>query len=233
MKLSSKVLSILIIFSLFIASIGGTLTPQAKAEESINTNEEIFNIAKSFKENSVEINEKEKQTFITQLNKDLQNKVIKTNLNPNIKLDFENLMISGYSNDKNKEYVISIPYIGDIEKGSLITIIYDKNGNLINTMEYQFKSINEKYGQMKTWTNGVLDVNQKIDKTKYNDGLSTMSWSCMNNCLASLGVANWVLAAISIGCAAACATVALCAPCIQGMGLFLYFELDYCMDKCF
>ncbi len=45
----------------------------------------------------------------------------------------------------------------------------------------------------------------------------------MYDCLASLGIANWVLAAIAIGCAAACATVVLCGACIQGMGLILYF----------
>lgn len=233
MKLSSKILSMLIIFAMLVGLSGVNFVPQAKAVETMDNNEKIFDIARSFKENAVEVSEQEKQTFIAQLNTDLQNKVVKPNLNSNIELDFENLMISGYLNGESKEYVISVPYIGDIEKGSLITIVYNESGNLVRTMEYQFKDLNEKYGQVKTWNDGNLSINQKIDKTQYDSGIGTMSWSCMNDCLASMGIANWVLAAIAIACAAACTTVVLCGPCIQGMGLILYFELDYCMDKCF
>lgn len=233
MKLSSKILSMLMIFALLIGLSGGNFVPQAKAVETMNNNEKIFGIARAFKDNAVEVNEQEKQKFITQLNSDLQNEVVKPNLNSNIELDFENLLISGYLSGEEKEYVISVPYIGDIEKGSLITIVYNESGNLIRTMEYQFNDFNKRYGQAQIWNDGNLSFNQKIDKTQYDSDISTMSWSCMNDCLASMGIANWVLAAIAIGCAAACATVVLCGPCIQGMGLILYFEFDYCMNKCF
>ncbi|WP_249664133.1 hypothetical protein, partial [Lysinibacillus sp. D4B1_S16] len=64
-------------------------------------------------------------------------------------------------------------------------------------MEYQFNDFNKRYGQAHIWNAGNLSFNQKIDKTQYDRDISTMSWSSMNDCLASLGIANWVLAAIA------------------------------------
>jgi len=39
-------------------------------------------------------------------------------------------------------------------------------------------------------------------------------WSCMNARLASLGLSSWAMVGISLVCAAACATLVGCAPCI-------------------
>lgn len=39
-------------------------------------------------------------------------------------------------------------------------------------------------------------------------------WSCMNATLASLGLSSWAMVGISLVCAAACATLVGCAPCI-------------------
>ena len=59
-------------------------------------------------------------------------------------------------------------------------------------------------------------------------------FACVDNCLASLGVANWMLAAIAVVCAFACVGTAGagCYPCIAAMGLVLGNELTYCMQSC-
>lgn len=61
------------------------------------------------------------------------------------------------------------------------------------------------------------------------------SWSCMNSCLAGLGVPNWILAVMAVACAAICVgTAGLgCLACLSALSFGLGFELGWCIGACF
>lgn len=229
-----KTLSVVLVMCLLISVSGGSLIRADKVSAASNI-DPIIDMAVAFKEGAFELTEEEKQFYVGQLNQDLEGKILAPHISSAIKLDLENLIVSGYLNGETKEYVISVPFTNDeLEKGSLFTVVYDGNGDVLNTHEYQFSNIDSKFGLAQYWKNGELTLDQKMFKKKYEDGgVSTYSWSCMNKCLADMGVANWILAAIAVACGAACTTVVLCAPCIQGMGIYLAFEFNHCFDKCF
>ncbi len=63
----------------------------------------------------------------------------------------------------------------------------------------------------------------------------TVDWDCINNCLAGLGLPNWLLGVLALICAIICAgTAGLgCVACIAGAGYGFYLEAFYCVDLCF
>ncbi|MFC9541506.1 hypothetical protein ACFTQ7_16750 [Lysinibacillus sp. NPDC056959] len=227
-----KALSVVLVLCLLISVSGGSLLRADEASAASNI-DPVVDMAKAFDERAFELSEEEKQFYVNQFNADLESKVLVLHMNSSIKLDLENAIVSGYLNGETNEYLISVPFTDELEKGSIFTVAYNSNGDVLNTHEYQFSNIDSKFGLAQYWKNGELTFDQKVDKTKYEGGVSTKSWSCMNKCLADMGIANWVLAMIGVACAAACITVVGCAPCIQGMGIFLSFEFNHCFNKCF
>ncbi len=61
-----------------------------------------------------------------------------------------------------------------------------------------------------------------------------VDWGCINNCLAGLGIPNWLLAVLAVICAVICAASAGwgCVACLAGAGYGLYLEAFYCVDQC-
>lgn len=59
--------------------------------------------------------------------------------------------------------------------------------------------------------------------------------SCLNACLAGMGIANWIIAAIGIACGIACGgTMGLgCLACAAGLSFILGGELGYCIEECY
>ncbi|MEM1206729.1 MAG: hypothetical protein AAGN66_26070 [Acidobacteriota bacterium] len=64
--------------------------------------------------------------------------------------------------------------------------------------------------------------------------LAERSYGCINDCLAGLGVANWIIALIAAVCGIACLGTlgAGCVACIFGLGVGLGAELGYCSGRC-
>jgi len=62
----------------------------------------------------------------------------------------------------------------------------------------------------------------------------SMFWSCLNNCLASMGIASWALTALSIACGFLCVCTAGtgCIVCLGASAIVATNILNYCIAMC-
>lgn len=114
--------------------------------------------------------------------------------------------------------------------------------NVYGTTEFIATSPDNNKRDVKLWINEELRFDQTIDKSDANIKTSEIkpkvSWSCINDCLASQGIASWILYMAGIACAATC-TIAgpitggsACWACINGLGMIDVQQFFYCTDRC-
>ena len=130
------------------------------------------------------------------------------------------------------------------------------NGRIIETRSALFDRIDSNTVSVKFFINDILHVNIVVNNegtvlqgkaTDINGNeislaqlqrMSTqsvdLSWGCLNSCLASLGVPNWVLGVFAVICAVVCVGTAGwgCYACIAGVGYGYYLEAWYCISQC-
>ena len=130
-------------------------------------------------------------------------------------------------------------------------LFFDRNGNFqhyililgIKQSQNNIRAIAISDG--KTIMDGIVDNKGNIssgyvikgDGQKMEFGSSEakpMFWSCMNNCLASQGVAAWAVTLLGTICAAACiGTAGLgCIFCLAGIDFIGGAVIGYCLSKC-
>lgn len=114
--------------------------------------------------------------------------------------------------------------------GSALTLTFNESLKLIGRQEFIARNLDDEYGMAEYWVNGQKKLEQKIDKPP----ITTQSlFSCVNDCLASQGIPNWVIGVFVLVCGAACGTVILCAACIEGPLLAYGLQIEYCIfDVC-
>ena len=147
-------------------------------------------------------------------------------------IDFTNGVVVKFKDTNN--FGVSLRYIEDekIASASALTLIFDQFSNML------------RYQELIVEHNGTDEVsykyfveNEEITAGTLNKGdaevMIQKSWiSCMNDCLASQGVAGWAIAVFAVVCGAACTTIALCPVCIEGPLLAYTVQISYCMKKC-
>lgn len=80
---------------------------------------------------------------------------------------------------------------------------------------------------------GTTTWNGDVDYDDVIQGLSS-KLRCLNDCLAGLGIANWVLALIGVGCGIVCGgTLGTgCIVCLVAVVGILDFQAGYCVGQC-
>lgn len=117
--------------------------------------------------------------------------------------------------------VVSVPLKGtnlpEVTKITFMTV-----GDRTSVIELRSELVSETEVAFSMWQDGVQTHNAVLenpDGTATDSGVQRagVDWQVLNDCLAGAGI-NWaILAVISTACAAACATMVLCAPCISAM----------------
>lgn len=117
--------------------------------------------------------------------------------------------------------VVSVPLVGtDVPEFSKVTFV--KRGNTTDVYEMVAQMAGPDQVHFQMWRNGsavedLVITNPDPDAELGGVVQAGLSWSRLNYCLSNIGI-NWaVLAIISVVCAAACATMVGCAPCIAAM----------------
>nr|WP_300145858.1 hypothetical protein [Propionicimonas sp.] len=135
--------------------------------------------------------------------------------------------------------IISAPVVGgNLMLGSNVTVFVGPDGNLIDSYEILFVPMDENSGRTVIWRAGTI----VFDKVTTNDGSVLdptdpvnvgFSLSKFNKCLASQGIAAWVVTAITAACSVACAaTVGTgCAVCIIALALVAGPTLALCLGR--
>ncbi|KFN07085.1 hypothetical protein D0U04_29590 [Bacillus clarus] len=160
------------------------------------------------------------------------------------KLDFDTVFIQGVKYQNGEiQYSVKVDYVGNsIEKGSFINVVFKENKEEVyGTTELIATNVDENTGLGKFWVNGDLKFNETVNKkdVKFDTSkVKPLSWGCVNDCLASQGIASWVLYTAGIACAATCTVVGpltagtACWACLNGLGMIGVQVMFKCMDRC-
>ncbi|UYO06419.1 hypothetical protein [Paenibacillus sp. PSB04] len=170
-----------------------------------------------------------------------------------LKLDYEKQHIM--KAEKNGETAIFVYYPiigGESQKDSQYIMVFDNNGkNLDNILMLGLKN---KNGDIQSFAksggkevlNAVIKSDGKVisgTSIHSNGEIQDLSkptmqvfgfWSCLNDCLASQGVAAWAITALGIICAAGCAATAGlgCYVCLAGADIAAGSVVGYCWGQC-
>lgn len=137
----------------------------------------------------------------------------------------------------------------NVAQPSSFTLVYDKSGDMVSTQQILLRDLgSDNEGRMTLWTDGV----ERLDAVVHESGITSayesweaaespaaeeaeiqpLGWSFkkFRDCLNRMGVANWIVTAISIICAVACAFTfgTGCIVCIAGVASIHSTILFYC-----
>lgn len=122
-----------------------------------------------------------------------------------------------------------------ITKSSKLEADIKENGEIVNGTSIDSSGVSQDLKSIleaKKQAANTPDLISKIFtiKTALADGF----WSCMNSCLAGLGVPSWIIAALGVACAAVCVGTAgtACLLCLKAAQVVLTAEITYCFGQC-
>lgn len=225
----------------------------AKIQERQNQLQDLLTMSEEFDKNFDDASESVTKKLETNTKKLISNNEIGLVTSGN--LVFSNLDVK--TSDENDVVYLPIEYRNVKEElnKSYFTIVFDKNGNLEYYAETTIIGDDINYAaEVEVYNNGDLAIKEHLklekedfDLTSSNEEIATKGltsffqpmkasagfWSEFNDCLASKGIAGWVITALSIACGFACiGTVgAGCIPCLLGAGLATEGVVAYCAFK--
>lgn len=141
--------------------------------------------------------------------------------------------------DKNGKSVVQIPLRGErLEQPSNLSVFFDARNVVSSVVEVQYAQDqrNAERGRVTLWRDNSVLIDKVVTAeggvstaTSPRAGLSTGSeavagvtfdWGKFNDCLASHGIAGWLIVAIGVACSVACAGTlgAGCAVCLASIG---------------
>lgn len=115
---------------------------------------------------------------------------------------------------------------------SAMALFLGRDGEVVSVVETTFTPATASTGVVRAWVDGTLQVDRVVGEPSAL-GDSTVApaatvgsptwWSTLNSCLASQGIPAWILAGLSIICAAACVATAgagclVCLAAASGFG---------------
>lgn len=232
-------LTLVVTFSL--TSNSNILQAQAQIEQTqsqIQNEEDFFNRIIGAKDSlsslTQDVNEKEKNQLLKKTRELLKEGSI-TNFPEETKAEYKESVVRKYeTEDKEIRYIVTVPlHGGKIEKLSTVTIEYDQNINYVDTTEILISDVDETYGNVTVYKLGKKLLDQNINKEEGNE-IQASFWSCLNNCLASQGIAGWTITALSIACGLACAgTAGLgCIVCLAALTAGAEWVIANCVYSC-
>lgn len=241
--LDKKIIASMLVAVLLVISI---LSYQAKVNAATNTSDNEL----SRVDNDTEI----AQTLYSKIENDgylKQTEKVILNYSLKLKFDNSNKHIMKVENNKNTVYFVYYPILGEAKDSNYI-IVMDNEGNKIE--EQLLIGLNETVGKVHAiyLVNGVKKLDGIINfQGKFVSGsqvtstgkvidLSTPSsntlgfWSCLNDCLASKGVAAWAITALGIICAGGCAATAGvgCLACLAAADIGAGTVVGLCTSQC-
>lgn len=134
--------------------------------------------------------------------------------------------------------LVSVPFDGaeDLSITNRLTFFLSKDS--IETFEMFIYGIDNTNARVKTWINGVAEIDQPIElpsEASFEHEIAPMglNWGLFNKCLSGLGISAWALAAIGIVCSAVCAgTAGLgCYGCVGFAAGFTGGSLKTCFQR--
>ncbi|MFF1995376.1 hypothetical protein ACFVWC_30090 [Bacillus mycoides] len=145
-------------------------------------------------------------------------------------LNFDKANVVAFKENDNIAVGVRYKEKDGIVAGSVLSLVFNANKELVSYQELVIEDADENKATYAYFVDNKKIQGDTIDK----DGeIAPQGWtSCMNNCLASMGLAGWVINLFIVLCAAACGTVILCVACIEGPLLAYTYEITYCLDRC-
>lgn len=133
-------------------------------------------------------------------------------------LDWDAAVVQSYQGTK----VVTIPLVGDaLVDGS--KVVFMQAAGRASVVETAVRMLDTSTAHLELWQDGSQVRNANITNPNViqaNDGVvQVFSWSVLNRCLASAGIAWWIIAAIGVTCTAVCVGTAGfgCAVCIAAL----------------
>lgn len=118
-------------------------------------------------------------------------------------------------------YVVNFPFVSDRETDiASMKIFLNRGGEVETTYQLSLRQVDTNSGYVQTRVNGKEAINRLVTASDSADSniqpYTIFEWSKVKQCLNNAGVASWVVAGISVVCAAAwVATAGLgCVGCI-------------------
>ncbi|MFD6950151.1 hypothetical protein A6A08_21965 [Nocardiopsis sp. TSRI0078] len=120
------------------------------------------------------------------------------------------------------------PLVGGSLTSSALTVSFSPAGDAY-VHEILLREISSTSGSVEFWSGGEKVVDQVVESNMP----STQGWSEFIDCLNSSGAASWVVTAITIACAAACAVTAgaACIACIAAAAGTTGGVVGYCINE--
>lgn len=130
--------------------------------------------------------------------------------------------------------VVSVPLRGtDLPEVSNVTFV--SVDGLTSVVEMKSWMIDAATVGFQMWQDGTQSKNVVLTNPDADSagGFQQIGvdWRKLNSCLNSIGISWAVLAVISVACAAACATMVLCAPCIAAMAGWTGGTIAACVKR--
>lgn len=96
---------------------------------------------------------------------------------------------------------------------SSVNVFFDSAGIVIGKVEFSFISVSADSGQVRTWLDGRLLVDQVVSASDTPESIAPAYkkgdwWGNFLLCMNTAGVAGWLVTAISIACGAICVVTA-------------------------
>lgn len=128
---------------------------------------------------------------------------------------------------------VTVPLLGtDLPEVSKVTFVV--GGGVTQVVEMASRMVDPSTVELRMWQDGRQTENVRLSNPEVADGGIAqvgVDWRKLNSCLNSIGI-NWaVLAVISVACAAACATMVACAPCIAAMAGWTGGSIGACVKR--
>ncbi len=131
-------------------------------------------------------------------------------------------------------WFVSAPATGDGVYMATVSATLSPDKELIQTSQAVFTG-DEQGGHASIWVDGEKVVDDYFSNVPEGDDVVVpmFSWGKFNDCLASAGIASWVIAALGTACGVACGATAGagCVACMVGLGLVGGGTIGYCMEE--
>lgn len=131
---------------------------------------------------------------------------------------------------------VNYSFDSDVDNVSNIGAVVTPDGDVLATAEIVMTPTSEDAGHVAAWTDGEKTTDRHVSAADASAAATAQGggfWGKLNDCLSSAGVASWVVAGISVACAAACVGTAGvgCVACIAAAAGVTGGTAGYCIDQ--